>query len=197
MRAQWEFCAIITYFTACRHALKEGLPINNPNIIFIITDTQRTDALGTHQRKKLATPNIDNLAEEEIEFPRRYTTIPDYTPTRSRSFTEIHISIKIVISMIIDIRFYQTRPGMREEHFKLFSECGLAIQSQILGSPYSYVKSIEDPNEYILMWSYENLKDRQEKRAKMMSDPDWIKYATRSKKLGAVVSQYNKLVELV
>lgn len=99
--------------------------------------------------------------------------------------------------MIIDIRIYQTRPGTREEHIKLFNEQGLVPQSRILGDPYSYVKSIEDPNEFILMWSYESLADREEKREKMWDDSEWQKYVVLSKELGAVISQYNKLVELV
>ncbi|MCB1124671.1 MAG: NIPSNAP family protein [Verrucomicrobiae bacterium] len=86
---------------------------------------------------------------------------------------------------------------MREEHFKLYEKYGWAPQTRILGKPYSYVKSIEDPNEFILMWSYEDLADREAKREQMWKDPEWQVYVTHSKALGAVVSQYNKLVETV
>jgi hypothetical protein len=86
---------------------------------------------------------------------------------------------------------------MREEHLELFDKYGLGPQSRLLGDLYSYVKSIEDPNEFILMWSYEDIADREAKRELMWEDPEWQIYVKHSKALGAVVSQYNKLVELV
>ena len=99
--------------------------------------------------------------------------------------------------MLFDIRIYQCKPGMREQHFELYEKYGRASQSRMLGEPYSYVKSIEDPNEFILMWSYEDLADREAKRLLMWDDPEWQLYVTHSKSLGPVVSQYNKLVESV
>ena len=99
--------------------------------------------------------------------------------------------------MLIDIRIYQCKPGMREEFFQMYEKFGWAPQTRILGEPYSFVKSIEDPNEFILMWSYKDLADREEKRKQMWDDSEWQEYVTHSKALGAVVSQYNKLVETV
>jgi hypothetical protein len=100
-------------------------------------------------------------------------------------------------AMLIDIRIYQCKPGIREEFFELYEKYGRGPQTRILGEPYSFVKSIEDPNEFILMWSYEGLADREAKRALMWDDPEWQEYVKHSKALGAVVSQYNKLVETV
>jgi len=110
---------------------------------------------------------------------------------------EIESNPNNIIVMIVDIRIYQTKPGTRETHFELFEKYGRAPQSRLLGEPYSYVKSIEDPNEFILMWSYEDLADREAKRELMWEDPEWQEYVKRSKALGAVVSQYKKLVEVV
>lgn len=97
--------------------------------------------------------------------------------------------------MLIDIRIYQTKPGTRERHLELFNEHGLKPQSRLLGEPYAYLKSIEDPNEFILMWAYENVRDRDIKREKMWLDEEWQRYVGLSKDLSAVVSQYNKLLE--
>lgn len=99
--------------------------------------------------------------------------------------------------MLIDVRIYQTRPGTREQHIELFDAHGLKPQSRLLGDPYSYIKSIEDPNEFILMWSYEDIDDRERKRELMWEDEAWQKYVVLSKELGAVVCQYNKLMEVV
>ncbi len=101
------------------------------------------------------------------------------------------------MNMLIDIRIYQCNPGMREEFFELYEKYGRGPQIRILGEPYSFVKSIEDPNEFILMWSYEDLADREAKRALMWDDPEWQEYVKHSKALGAVASQYNKLVETI
>jgi len=89
--------------------------------------------------------------------------------------------------MLVDIRIYQTKPGMREEHFELFEKYGRAPQTRILGEPYSYVKSIEDPNEFILMWSYEDLADREAKRELMWNDPEWKVYVTQQSLGGCCV----------
>lgn len=99
--------------------------------------------------------------------------------------------------MIIDIRIYQCKPGMREEFLELYEKYGRSPQTRILGEPYAFVKTIEDPNEFILMWSYEDFSDREAKRTLMWNDREWQEYVTHSKALGAVVSQYNKLVENV
>ena len=99
--------------------------------------------------------------------------------------------------MLIDIRIYQCKPGMREEFFELYKKYGWNPQTRILGEPYSFVKSIEEPNEFILMWSYEDLADREQKRKQMWEDSEWQVYVTHSKALGAIASQYNKLVETV
>ena len=96
--------------------------------------------------------------------------------------------------MLIDIRIYQCKSGMREEFFELYEKYGRGPQTRILGKPYSFVKSIEDPNEFILMWSYEDLADREAKRAAMWADPDWIAYTQESAKLGALEAQENKLM---
>ena len=99
--------------------------------------------------------------------------------------------------MLIDIRIYQCKPGMREAFFEMYKTYGWAPQTRILGEPYSFVKSIEDPNEFILMWRYKDLADREAKRKLMWDDPEWQEYVTHSKAQGAIVSQYNKLVETV
>ncbi|QNA43459.1 sulfatase family protein [Lacibacter sediminis] len=47
---------------------------NKPNIIFILTDDQRWDALGVMGNTILKTPNLDNLANNGILFRNAYVT---------------------------------------------------------------------------------------------------------------------------
>lgn len=99
--------------------------------------------------------------------------------------------------MLPDIRIHQCKPGMRDAQFELFNGKGLGAQSRILDDPFAYIKSIEDPNEFILIWQYDDLADREAQCELMWDDPEWQEHVTLSKSLGAVVSQYGKLVETV
>lgn len=54
-------------------AVKEG-PKQRPNIIFILTDDQRWDALGVMGNPIIQTPNIDKLASAGVLFQNAYVT---------------------------------------------------------------------------------------------------------------------------
>ena len=42
-------------------------------VIFIMTDTQRTDMLGCYGNSAMVTPNLDRLAAEGIRYDKAYT----------------------------------------------------------------------------------------------------------------------------
>ena len=46
----------------------------NPNIIFLLTDDQRADALGVAGNKIIQTPNLDDLANDGVRFSNAYVT---------------------------------------------------------------------------------------------------------------------------
>ncbi len=56
-------------------------------IIFIMTDTQRTDMLGCYGHPDMKTPALDKLASEGVRFDRAYTCQPVCGPARSALFT--------------------------------------------------------------------------------------------------------------
>lgn len=60
---------------------------NQPNIIFIITDQHRADALGCAGNDRIITPNIDALAAEGFFFSNAYSSTPSSTPARSGLLT--------------------------------------------------------------------------------------------------------------
>ena len=45
-----------------------------PNIIFLLTDDQRWDALGVNGNKQIETPNIDNIARQGVVFNNAFVT---------------------------------------------------------------------------------------------------------------------------
>ncbi len=69
------FLSIITLFllivtSACK---KESTP---PNIIFLLTDDQRWDAMGCMNNPNIQTPEMDKLAKEGVLFTHAYVTTP-------------------------------------------------------------------------------------------------------------------------
>lgn len=56
------------------------------NMLFIMTDEQRFDAVG-YQNRHVKTPNLDSLAEDSVVFDYAYTTNPSCIPARAAIFT--------------------------------------------------------------------------------------------------------------
>ncbi len=57
-------------------------PDDRPNILLIMTDQQRGDALGIEGHPVLRTPNMDHLAADGTWFGRAYSTCPSCIPAR-------------------------------------------------------------------------------------------------------------------
>ncbi len=57
------------------------------NLLFIITDQQRFDALGCAGNPVLKTPNLDRLAREGVRFSTAYTNCPVCVPARTTILT--------------------------------------------------------------------------------------------------------------
>jgi len=58
-----------------------------PNILFILTDDQRFDALGCAGNPIIRTPNVDALAREGIRFDRAFVTTPICAASRASIFS--------------------------------------------------------------------------------------------------------------
>ena len=96
--------------------------------------------------------------------------------------------------MLFDVRTYRCKPGTLNAHLALYEQFGLEPQFRCLGAPLAYLRGeTGDPNEYIHIWVYENAADREAKRAMLWSDPDWLAYVAKSKALGALEMQSNRL----
>lgn len=66
---------------------KEDQSEKQPHIIFIITDQQRSDALGCMGNRAVVSPNIDKIAEDGVIFVNGYSSVPSCTPARSGLLT--------------------------------------------------------------------------------------------------------------
>lgn len=57
-------------------------PHRRPNILFVLTDDLRWDALGTYGNRSIRTPNMDALAEEGLQLNGMYVASPVCHPSR-------------------------------------------------------------------------------------------------------------------
>ena len=98
--------------------------------------------------------------------------------------------------MIVDLRTYTLFPGRLAAFLELYEKEGLPIQTKHLGRPIGYfVTEIGTLNQVVHLWGYASLADREQKRAAMDVDPDWIAYRKKSAAAGNVQHQENKILK--
>ncbi len=68
----------------------KNAPHERPNIIFILTDDQRFDALGYAGNKIIQTPEMDKLAENGVYFSNAIVTTPICSASRASIFSGLH-----------------------------------------------------------------------------------------------------------
>eukprot|EP00928_Gymnodinium_smaydae_P036494 TRINITY_DN254_c0_g2_i1.p1 TRINITY_DN254_c0_g2~~TRINITY_DN254_c0_g2_i1.p1 ORF type:complete len:527 (-),score=60.19 TRINITY_DN254_c0_g2_i1:53-1603(-) len=61
--------------------------VERPNLLFIMTDQQRFDALSSAGNTVLQTPNMDRIAREGVRFENAYTANPVCVPARASLLT--------------------------------------------------------------------------------------------------------------
>ena len=79
---QWQVTAVLCLvaFAACQAPSPSE---SRPNIVFLLTDDQRADALGIAGHPILETPNLDRLAQEGVRFTEAHVVAPVCTPSRA------------------------------------------------------------------------------------------------------------------
>ncbi|MEK6236537.1 MAG: sulfatase-like hydrolase/transferase, partial [Planctomycetales bacterium] len=60
---------------------------DQPNIIFIITDQQRSDTINAHGHPHMNTPHLDRLVREGTSFSNCHVTAASCAPSRASLFT--------------------------------------------------------------------------------------------------------------
>ncbi|HID55531.1 TPA: DUF229 domain-containing protein, partial [Candidatus Poribacteria bacterium] len=61
--------------------------MRRPNILILMTDQQRWDALGINGNREIKTPNLDRLAEEGVNFDHFFVQNPVCMPSRVSMLT--------------------------------------------------------------------------------------------------------------
>ena len=75
---------------AGREAIGCMVSVNRPNIVLLLADQLRRDALGCYGNTVCRTPNIDRLAAESMRFDQAYTTSPVCSPSRASLLTGLY-----------------------------------------------------------------------------------------------------------
>nr|WP_293840069.1 sulfatase [uncultured Arsenicibacter sp.] len=96
--------AVLFGFTRKQPAAKQ------PNVVIILTDDQRWDALGAGGNPYLKTPNIDRLAAEGVYFRNYFCTTSLCSPSRASILSGVYAHTHGVVNNFTD--FPADRPNM-------------------------------------------------------------------------------------
>jgi arylsulfatase A-like enzyme len=75
----WLFCTCLSAVLAAGN--------RTPNVLLVMTDTQRVDDMGAFGNPLIKTPHLDRLANEGVKFTHCYTQHPACMPARATLFT--------------------------------------------------------------------------------------------------------------
>jgi arylsulfatase A-like enzyme len=82
---QANYCASLAmlFFAGVISFSSRIIEAKPPNVLFLLTDDQRWDALGLAGHKHLKTPNIDRLGQEGVYFKNAFCTTSLCSPSRA------------------------------------------------------------------------------------------------------------------
>jgi hypothetical protein len=84
--------------------------------------------------------------------------------------------------MILEERDYHIIPGRMAEFIATYERLGVEIQKAELGELVGhFVSDIGELNHVVALWRYDNIADREERRARMLANPGWADYLTAIK----------------
>ena len=82
--------------------------------------------------------------------------------------------------MFVEQRIYTIKPGQVPDYLALYEAEGFAVQTHHLGQPVGYYSSeIGELSQIVHIWRYEDLADRQRRRAALFADPAWKSVVTK------------------
>ena len=95
--------------------------------------------------------------------------------------------------MLVELRTYTTHPGKWREYLALYEAEALEIQKRILGRMVGYYHSeIGELNQIVHLWAFENLEERDERRARLLDDPGFKAYVVKMVPL--LQSQHSRIL---
>jgi len=97
--------------------------------------------------------------------------------------------------VVIDHRTYTMHPLKLGKWLELYETRALPIQLRHLGNLIGFFQTeIGTLNQVVHLWGFEDLADRQRRRAAMALDPEWAEFLRLNEELGALMHQENKII---
>lgn len=88
--------------------------------------------------------------------------------------------------------------GLLEDFLSLYANEGYAVQAKHLGAPLGYfITEVGDLGQVVHLWQYEDMADRERRRAALISDPAWLAYRSSAGARGHVSHQTNSILRKV
>lgn len=97
--------------------------------------------------------------------------------------------------MIIDERTYTIRPGKLAEYLAEHLRVALPLMRRHLGEPHAYYTTeTGELNQFVHLWRYDSMADRETRRAALYADPAWLAYRDATGERGLVQHQHNRIL---
>ncbi|KPQ05402.1 MAG: NIPSNAP protein [Rhodobacteraceae bacterium HLUCCA12] len=92
--------------------------------------------------------------------------------------------------MLVEERCYVLHPTYSPaDYLKVYRSHGYALQSEILGGLQGYFTTeVGQLNAIVSLWEYESFESRQERRARLASEPGWQDYLEKVRPMIAQMS---------
>lgn len=82
---------------------------------------------------------------------------------------------------IFEIRTYTIRVGMLQDYLKFYHDEGFEIHCRYLGPSVGWFYTEVGPlNQIMMMWRYDSHAEREEKRARLYADPEWLAFIPKT-----------------
>ena len=95
--------------------------------------------------------------------------------------------------MIIEKRTYTLHPGAMGEFLALYEAEGLPLHLKYLTMLGYFVSEIGQLNQIVNLWGYESMAERDEKRAALYADPEWIVFGPKT--TGYIATMENMILK--
>lgn len=96
--------------------------------------------------------------------------------------------------MIVDERIYTLKVGALKAYRDLYVAEGKDIQTRILGDLLGYYfVDVGTQSQVVHLWAYDSFDDREQRRAALFGDPDWLAYIAKVTPL--VEKQENRIMK--
>ncbi|HTV73705.1 MAG TPA: NIPSNAP family protein [Candidatus Acidoferrales bacterium] len=97
--------------------------------------------------------------------------------------------------MIVDLRTYTVAPGKLKAYLEAYEREGYPIHIRYLGEPIGYFTTeVGTLNRVVHLWKYESMAEREQRRAALEVDPDWVAWRRKSAEGGYLVHQENTIL---